>query len=76
MSEKLPVVSGKRMIRFLEKRGFRQARRKGSHVVLVKGEDWEITVPDHRELRKGTLRGILNDAEISREEFAREIRRC
>ena len=75
MSEKLPVISGKRMIRFLEERGFRQVRRRGSHIILTKGKDWEITVPDHRELRKGTLRGILNDAGVSRNEFIRYFRR-
>lgn len=45
-------------------------RQKGSHVTLTNDASF-ITVPLHPELDKGTLRAILNDARIEREEFMR-----
>ncbi len=59
---KLKVISGKEAIRRLEKLGFKQIRRRGSHVVLKKQTlEGEIgcVVPLHKELAVGTLRGIL-----------------
>jgi predicted RNA binding protein YcfA (HicA-like mRNA interferase family) len=55
---KLPVISGKDMIRELEKDGFLIVRQKGSHVSLQKGIH-KTVVPIHDELAKGTLLGIL-----------------
>jgi predicted RNA binding protein YcfA (HicA-like mRNA interferase family) len=52
------VISGRELIRALEKIGYKEDRQKGSHVVLrqVVEPYRRVTVPDHRELRKGTLR--------------------
>jgi predicted RNA binding protein YcfA (HicA-like mRNA interferase family) len=53
--------------------GFNLARQRGSHIVLVKEDEAEkivAVVPNHRELKLGTLRGILKMAKISEEEFA------
>jgi predicted RNA binding protein YcfA (HicA-like mRNA interferase family) len=55
---KLPVLSGKELIKALEKDGFHRVRQKGSHVSLQKGE-YKTVVPLHDELAKGTLLGIL-----------------
>lgn len=70
---KLPVVSGKKVIRALLKAGFRQVSQKGSHIKLkgfVKGCERTVIVPDHKEIRKGTLRnGIIKPAGLSLEEF-------
>jgi predicted RNA binding protein YcfA (HicA-like mRNA interferase family) len=66
---KLPVVSGRELVRILTKRfGFRVLRQRGSHVTLTNDVSF-ITVPLHPELDKGTLNAILNDAKIEREEF-------
>lgn len=76
MSEKLPVVSGKMMVEFLETRGFRQMPRTGgSHIVMTRDGMYRFSVPDHKELQRGTTRGILKYAGISREEFIRYFRR-
>jgi hypothetical protein len=59
---KLPRISSKEAIRALERLGFEQVRQTGSHVVMKKEtEDGEIgcVVPVHRELKVGTLSGIL-----------------
>ncbi len=66
---RLPAVSGKDLIKILTKRfGFRVLRQRGSHVTLTDDSSF-ITVPLHPELDKGTLRAVLNDAKISREDF-------
>jgi predicted RNA binding protein YcfA (HicA-like mRNA interferase family) len=67
----LPVVSGQKLVRILTKNfGFRVLRQKGSHVTLTNNVSF-ITVPLHPELDKGTLRSILNDARIKKEDFTR-----
>ncbi len=75
MGDKLPVVSGKQMVKFLESSGFKIDRKKGSHITLGKG-DIEVTVPVHKnkDLKKGTSTAILHEAAISQEEFKRAIR--
>jgi predicted RNA binding protein YcfA (HicA-like mRNA interferase family) len=72
MPPKLPVVSGKEMIRVLQRLGFVAIRQHGSHVVLQRQtSEGGITcvVPLHRELAAGTLRGILRQARVTAEEF-------
>jgi predicted RNA binding protein YcfA (HicA-like mRNA interferase family) len=71
---KLPVVSSKELIRALRKAGFEDApkRGKGSHMALIKrtqGITKLVIVPDRKTLPKGTLRAILDQAGLSREEF-------
>jgi predicted RNA binding protein YcfA (HicA-like mRNA interferase family) len=65
---KLPVLSGKELIKFLQKQGFVVVRQKGSHVSLQK-EELKIIVPLHEELAKGTLLGILRQCGIARKTF-------
>ena len=70
---KLPVVSGRELVKILTRHfGFRVLRQRGSHVTLTNDISF-ITVPLHPELDKGTLNAILNDARIDREEFMRFI---
>jgi len=65
---KLPVVSGAQTIRALERLGFAVARQRGSHIVLRRGPSGCV-VPNHRELKTGTLTGILKQAGVSADEF-------
>lgn len=64
----LPVVSGPEVIRALERLGFRVVRQRGSHVMMRRGVN-ACVVPFHREVKRGTLRGLLRQAEIDAEEF-------
>ena len=64
----LPRVSGARAIRALEKLGFVVARQRGSHVVLRRGAIGCV-VPNHRELKTGTLAGVLKQAGVTVEQF-------
>ena len=69
---KLPVLSGKEVIKVLSKIGFEHVRTKGSHAILNKQtEKGKVTIPVplHKELAKGTLKSIMNRAELSLEEL-------
>ncbi len=65
---KLPVVSGLEVVRALERLGFELARQRGSHIVMRRGSAGCV-VPNHRELKVGTLIGVLKQAGVSPEEF-------
>lgn len=65
---KLPVVSGAEAVRTLERLGFAVTRQRGSHIMMRRGSSGCV-VPNHRELKIGTLVGLLKQAGISPEEF-------
>lgn len=65
---KLPVISAAEAIRALERLGFTIVRQRGSHIVLRRGSSGCV-VPNHRELKTGTLSGVLKQAGISPDEF-------
>lgn len=65
---KLPRLSGKECIAVLKRMGFIVARQKGSHVILRCGEHGCV-VPMHREIRTGTLMGLLRQGKIDPQDF-------
>lgn len=65
---KLPHVSGEQALRALQRLGFEVARQKGSHIILRRGSSGCV-VPNHREIKVGTLAGILRQAGVTPEEF-------
>ena len=70
----LPVLSGRKAVRVFEKLGWEAARQRGSHIILVKeGEIATLSVPDHKEIAKGTLRSLIRTAGITVEEFCEQI---
>lgn len=69
---KLPVVSGKQCRKALGKLGFVEARQNGSHVVMRRGESGCV-VPMHREIKTGTLAGLLKQAGVTAEEFIQAL---
>jgi len=71
---KLPLVSGTEVIRTLERLGFIVLRQKGSHIILRRGPTGCV-VPNHREIKTGTLSGILKQAGVSAEEFIETLRK-
>ena len=67
---KLPVVSGRQARRAFEKDGWVFDRQRSSHMVLVKpGVPVNLTLPDHRELDRGLLRGLIRDAGLTVKQF-------
>ncbi len=65
---RLPVVSGAEVVRALQHLGFQVVRQRGSHIVMRRGGAGCV-VPDHKELRLGTLTGVLKQAGVSHDEF-------
>lgn len=67
---KLPVISGSECIAALEKIGFAVARQRGSHIILIRQEPkTTVTVPNHAEIDRGTLRAIIRQVDLSVDEF-------
>jgi predicted RNA binding protein YcfA (HicA-like mRNA interferase family) len=70
----LPVLSGRKVVRVFEKLGWEVARQRGSHIIMVKeGEIVTLSIPDHREIAKGTLRSLIRTAGITVDEFVRHL---
>jgi predicted RNA binding protein YcfA (HicA-like mRNA interferase family) len=65
---KLPTLSGKDLVKVAVKLGFEIRRQRGSHIVLKK-EKKLLVIPQHKNLKKGTLIQILKVLGISREEL-------
>ena len=68
---KLPVVSGRQTVTALGKIGYEEDRQRGSHIILRHRDPphRRVTVPDHREVAKGTLRSIIRNVGLTVEEF-------
>ena len=69
---KLRILSGKQVCDILEKHGFIQVRQRGSHIVMQKRlPDTTITVPvpNHSEIRIGTLQSIIRQSGLNKSEF-------
>jgi predicted RNA binding protein YcfA (HicA-like mRNA interferase family) len=67
---KLPVVSGAECVKALEKIGFLVDRQRGSHIILVREDPrTTVSIPDHKELDRGTLRAIIRQVGLSVDEF-------
>ena len=72
---KLGIFSGRELCAILGRFGFKEVRRRGSHIVMQKATfpsgTQTIPVPDHAELRIGTLQAIIRQSGIPRSEFER-----
>ena len=64
----VPLISGAKLVRALGRAGWEQAGTRGSHVKLRRGSE-RVVVPLHKELRRGTLAGILAEIGMSPQEL-------
>ncbi|MBN2518249.1 MAG: type II toxin-antitoxin system HicA family toxin [Candidatus Altiarchaeota archaeon] len=67
MSEKLPVVSGKELLKLMHSLGYVAVRQRGSHIRLEKKTPvgtHKITIVNHPEIAKGTLNDILDKVSL------------
>ena len=73
---KIPPINANRLIKILEKEGFKVARQKGSHVILINQQKNRIVVPMHpgKEMKPALLRAILSEAGINREKFLKILK--
>ena len=71
------ILSGKEVIKILCREfGFYFVSQKGSHVKLRKrigGQEITTVVPLHKELARGTLKGVLDLAEVDEEDFWKKV---
>jgi predicted RNA binding protein YcfA (HicA-like mRNA interferase family) len=65
------VVSGRDAVRAFEQLGYQVSHHSGSHTILrhEAPPHRHLSIPDHRELAKGTLRGLIRDAGLTVDEF-------
>ncbi|MFL6232770.1 MAG: type II toxin-antitoxin system HicA family toxin [Thermoanaerobaculia bacterium] len=70
---KLPLLSGRQVLSALERLGFVEIHRKGSHLKMRHPDGRTIVFPYHAEIDRFTLKGALRDAEIGLEDFLREL---
>jgi len=68
---KLPTdVSGEELVKILQRVGFVVNRKRGSHIILRRADPYaRVVVPDHKQVRLGTLRHILNEAGVTVEQL-------
>jgi len=69
MTDKLPILSGKDVVKALSKLGYTINDQKGSHIHLRHPARRPLTVPNHPEIARGTLRIIIKDADLTVENF-------
>jgi predicted RNA binding protein YcfA (HicA-like mRNA interferase family) len=70
---RFPKVSGEEVIKILELKGYERIRTRGSHVRLYPPEFpfglKKTTVPLHKQIKPGTIKSIMKDAELTLEDF-------
>lgn len=72
MSKRLPVLSAPDVVNALAKAGFRKipGRGKGSHIFIYRDTPPKgITIPHEKEVKRGTLRSIIRQADLTVDEF-------
>lgn len=66
----LPALSGREVVAVFESLGWQFTRQSGSHLIMTKaGERGTLAIPNHKEVAKGTLRGVIRTAGISVDDF-------
>jgi len=66
------TFSGKEVCNILKKHGFKEVRQRGSHIIMQKplgNSTITVPVPNHKELRLGTLRSIIRQSGIDKSSF-------
>lgn len=66
---KLPILSGRELIKILSKLGYQEIRQRGSHIRLARPGKKSVTIPNYKTIDISLLRKILRDVELSAEEF-------
>jgi predicted RNA binding protein YcfA (HicA-like mRNA interferase family) len=66
----IPLLKPREVVKAFEKLGWEVARQRGSHIILTKeGHIATLSVPNHPEVARGTLRSLISRAGITLEEF-------
>jgi predicted RNA binding protein YcfA (HicA-like mRNA interferase family) len=65
----LPVCSGQDAVKAFSRIGYQVDHQTGSHIILRHPNRRRLTVPNHRELAKGTLRALIREAGLTKDQF-------
>jgi len=72
---KVPLLSGREVVKVFRRLGWDIARQRESHIILVKeGHIATLSVPDHHEVARGTLRSLIARAGLTIEEFLNALK--
>ena len=75
MSSKYPILPPDKIIKVMKQLGFYKISQKGSHAKYLSEETRKIfIIPMHNEIAKGTLKSILEQADIELEEFLKHLK--
>lgn len=68
---KLPIISGIKVVKIFVKIGYEIDHQTGSHIILRHKEEphRRLTIPNHKDIAKGTLRAIIRQAGLTVEGF-------
>ena len=70
----VPLLNGQDVVRVFQSFGWGVSRQRGSHIILTKdGEIATLSVPNHKEVARGTLRSLIRDANLTTDEFVAAI---
>lgn len=71
MGSALPILSGREVVCVFESLGWEVVRQTGSHIIIMvkDGQSATLSVPDHREVAKGTLRSLIRTSGLTVDEF-------
>ena len=70
----LPVLSGQEVVRVFESLGWSVARQRSSHIIMTKeGEIVTLSIPNHKEVARGTLRSLIRSANLTVDEFVKSL---
>lgn len=74
---RLPVISGKDAVRAFALIGYKLNHQSGSHIIIrrIDPPHRHLSIPNHKELAKGTLRGLIRESGLTVEEFESLLRR-
>jgi len=72
----LPVISGSETVKVFERFGWTVARQTSSHVIMTKeGQIASLSIPNHKEVARGTLRSLIRSANLTVDEFVTELKK-
>ena len=70
----LPVLSGQEVVSIFESFGWSVARQKSSHIIMTKEDEAAtLSIPNHKEVARGTLRSLIRAANLTVDEFVKAI---
>jgi len=70
----VPILTPKEVIKVFQKLGWEIARQKGSHIIMTRaGHISTLSIPNHNEVARGTLRSLISKAGLTTEDFVKML---